>query len=54
MYVLDTLWSCRLASDVTSALLSRLCIVVGDSNVQLLVAGCRGLLSAPITNNNVS
>lgn len=44
----------RLASDVTSALLSRLPIVVGHSTVQLLVAGCSGVLSAPITNNNVS
>ncbi len=54
MYVLATLWSCRLAGDVTSALILRLCIVAGHSNVQLPVAGCSGVPSAPITNNNVS
>lgn len=53
-YVLAALWSCHLASDVTSALPSRLRVVVGHSNIQLLDAGCSRVLSTPITNINVS
>jgi len=45
-------WSSLLLSDITSALILKPCIV-GRLNTQLRVAGCSGVLSAPITNSNV-
>lgn len=53
-YVSGALWSSHLAGDVTLVFPSRLGIVIGHFNIQLLDAGCSRVPLAPITNNNVS